>query len=328
MRWERQKINCQGDQGVGAVPETTRVSKGQSLQVSESLLHFSLPAKPWPPLVGEGHIQLSPEPCCRLVGSCALTCMSEVLHQLSCDQKALPFVVHELTPSLPLTSQQKGQGSPRHAHWGMASEHCHSWLSAGWTEATGRAGRHDTKRCPGDKPRQGPESCTLSQDIRGNSQAAPPPPPRGEDALRDSGVSTREGCASSSSKKRTLFPLSIFFFPSGLNPLLERDKSISRETGSLRSQGLSQLPLSFCHGVTQQRGWGTQAPWGIGLMGPPQARSTASTRCSEATRAVLPAGARATIGPSWGCPALDCSHKSDYGDWPCSQVSHYWDWLV
>lgn len=116
----------------------------------------------------------------------------------------------------------------------------------------GRAGRHDTKRCPGDKPRQGPESCTLSQDIRGNSQAAPAPPPRGEDALRDSGVSTREGCASSSSKKRTLFPLSIFFFPSGLNPLLERDKSISRETGSLCSQGLSQLPLSFCHGVTQQ----------------------------------------------------------------------------
>lgn len=44
----------------------------------------------------------------------------------------------------------------------------------------------------------------------------------------------------------------FFFFPSGLNPLLERDKSISRETGSLCSQGLSQLPLSFCHGVTQQ----------------------------------------------------------------------------
>lgn len=82
----------------------------------------------------------------------------------------------------------------------------------------------------------------------GNGWAAPPPLPRGEDALRNSGVSTREGCASSSSKKRTLFLLSIFFFPSGLNPLLERDISISRETGSLCSQGLSQLPLSFYRG--------------------------------------------------------------------------------
>jgi len=90
--------------------------------------------------------------------------------------------------------------------------------------------------------------------IRGNSQAAPPPLPRGEDALRDLGVSAREGCASSRSKKRTLFPLSIFFFPSGLNPLLERGNSISRETGSLRLQGLSQLPVSFCHRVTWQQG--------------------------------------------------------------------------
>lgn len=89
--------------------------------------------------------------------------------------------------------------------------------------------------------------------IRENSQAASPPLPRGEGALRDLRVSTREGCASSSSKKRTLFPLSNFF-PSGLNPLLERDSSISRETGAQRSQRLSQLPLSFCHGVTRQRG--------------------------------------------------------------------------
>lgn len=87
--------------------------------------------------------------------------------------------------------------------------------------------------------------------IRENSQAASPSLPRGEGALRDLRVSTREGCASSSSKKRTLFPLSNFF-PSGLNPLLERDSSISRETGSLCSQGLSQLPLSFGYGVIQQ----------------------------------------------------------------------------
>lgn len=131
---------------------------------------------------------------------------------------------------------------------------------------------------------------------RGNGWVAQPPLPRGEDALRDSGVSTREGCAFSSSKKRTLFLLSVFFFPSGLNPLLESDVSISRETGSLRSQGLSRLPLSFHRGSLSSKAEACNQ-WGVGLTGPPQVRSIASPGCSQAKSVGLHAEARATTGP-------------------------------
>lgn len=46
--------------------------------------------------------------------------------------------------------------------------------------------------------------------IRENSQAASPPLSRGEGALRDLRVSTREGCASSSSKKGLCSRSAIF----------------------------------------------------------------------------------------------------------------------
>lgn len=60
-------------------------------------------------------------------------------------------------------------------------------------------------------------------------------------------------------------------------------------------------------------------------MGPPQARSIASTGCSKATCAGLHAEARVTTGPSWAWPALESSHRNDYGDQPYSEVSHYQD---
>lgn len=110
---------------------------------------------------------------------------------------------------------------------------------------------------PGDNPHQGPEHCTLSRDMQHCSnhswwqaqvqrnRAAPPPLPREEGAFRDSGVSSRKGCASTSSKKRTLFPLSIFFFPSGLNPLLERDNYLQ---GNRLSAHSASSPSPFAVG--------------------------------------------------------------------------------
>lgn len=88
----------------------------------------------------------------------------------------------------------------------------------------------------------------------------------------------------------------FFFFPSGLNPLLESDVSISRETSSLRSQGLSRLPLSFHRGSLSSKAE-ARSQWGVGLTGPPQVRSIASPGCSQATCVGLHAEARATTGP-------------------------------
>lgn len=49
----------------------------------------------------------SSSPSSHAVDQWALTCVSEALHWLSCDQKALPFAVHELILILPLTRQHK-----------------------------------------------------------------------------------------------------------------------------------------------------------------------------------------------------------------------------
>lgn len=86
----------------------------------------------------------------------------------------------------------------------------------------------------------------------GGSWAAPAPLPRGEDALRDSGVSAREGCASSNSKKRTSFLLSIFF-PSGLNPLLERDNYLQGNRHSALSGTQPAPPLLLQRGHSAAR---------------------------------------------------------------------------
>lgn len=97
-----------------------------------------------------------------------------------------------------------------------------------------------------------PPSLLLTGTGLGGSWAAPAPLPRGEDALRDSGVSAREGCASSNSKKRTSFLLSIFF-PSGLNPLLERDNYLQGNRHSALSGTQPAPPLLLQRGHSAAR---------------------------------------------------------------------------
>lgn len=176
-------------------------------------------------------MQLSLELCCRLMGYCALTCMSKALHQLGCDRKALPFAVHELTPNLLLTRQHRvlcqraamRQSSPcplRYGKWAPPElifsclnwSHWEDWKAWCQTLPRGQPLSGARARYPlsGHATLQ-PSLLVAGLGSGGLARLPHHLFPEERMPLRDSGVNTREGCASSSSKKRTLFPLSIFF---------------------------------------------------------------------------------------------------------------------
>lgn len=142
------------------MPEATWASKGQSF-VSSNVPSALQPS--WESIGWGTH----PAPSWATLQVLGLLCLD--LHVKSSAPahlwpKPLSFAVHELTPILVFVRQHKvlcqGVATRQVLPCSLRNDY-HSWFSAGWTEATGMVGRHDTKSFPGHGPGPEPEPCTL-----------------------------------------------------------------------------------------------------------------------------------------------------------------------